>query len=220
MISRANNVERRTGQKASPAVFFCSLVFFLGFLGMPQEASAQRPKMHLKGYVGLYNSYFVVRDTTNYTDHLVGYLGGFGFRVTSKRWFGEADFDFVRTGLTVPLQDVGINDELLARFYSFQLPLTAGYVMVKEPIFKWYAYTGPVNRINTRGQIELFGETVSFTNREVGLRSYNLDWRLGTQFDIAMFNIDFSYSIGVTNSLSENQRTNFHAYRLLVGLLF
>jgi hypothetical protein len=185
---------------------------------------AQNPKMYIKAYGGFHDHYFVYRAENTLNDHFVGYAFGAGFRVSYKKIFGEIDFDFIRTGIIFQFDSTNIpeldNAVLEFRFNAFELPIVGGFIPVKTPLFKWYLYTGPVQRFNTRGKINFLGEEIRFKPREVNLPFYNLDWRFGTQVDIAFFNIDFRYSIGVTNSVKEDIRTNSHEFSLVFGMIF
>lgn len=198
------------------------IVIFL--LLIPVLSYAQRPKMYIKAYGGLHDHYFVYRDEDATRDHFVGYLFGAGFRVSYKKVFGEIDFDFIRSGIKFQFDSTQVpelNDEVLEfRFNAFELPIVGGYMPVKTPIFKWYIYTGPVQRFNTKGKLNFLGEEIKFKPKDVNLPFYNLDWRFGTQFDIAFFNIDVRYSVGVTNSVREDIRTNSHEFSLIFGMIF
>ncbi len=191
---------------------------------IPVVTLAQRPKMYIKAYGGFHNHFFVYRTEEISSEHFPGYSFGAGFRVSYKKVFGEIDFDFVRTGIKFELDSTSapeLNGEVLDfRFNVFELPIVGGYIPVKTPVFKWYLYTGPVQRFNTKGKLIFLGEEYKFKPNEVSLPFYNLDWRFGTQVDIAFINIDFRYSIGVTNSLKESTRTNSHKFTLLFGLVF
>ena len=191
---------------------------------IPLTTMAQRPKMFIKAYGGVHDHYFVYRGEEITSDHFVGFLVGAGFRVSYKKVFGEIDFDFIKTGIKFNVDSTqlpGISEEVLEfNFNLFELPTVFGYIPVKTPVFKWYIYTGPVQRFNTRGKVLFQGEEVKFKPKDTTLPSYNLDWRFGSQVDIAFINIDFRYSIGVTNSLRENIRTNSHEFSLLLGFIF
>jgi hypothetical protein len=103
---------------------------------------------------------------------------------------------------------------------SLDVPLLLGYIALKKPVFKWYFYGGLVNRFSLKGNLTYRDVAIKFTPGEFDLHTYNLLVRFGTQIDLAMFNFDFNYSIGVTNSFRDDIRTNSHAFQLSIGYLF
>ena len=200
------------------------ILFIILILICITESYAQRPKLYLKAYGGIHWHNFVYRQEVKSSDSFFGWQGGFGFRVSYRKVFGEIDFDFIRSGVTVFLEDsllqsTGFND-LEFKLNAFELPLKVGYIPVKTPFFKWYLYTGTSLRFNTKGKLKLLGEEIKFKPKEVDLRVMNVDWILGTQMDIGWLNIDILYGLGLTNSTKTNIRTNSHEIHLNFGFLF
>ena len=138
-----------------------------------------------------------------------------------RKSFVEADITFLKYGLTYqPAEDVEgiISGPLDIRIRSLEIPLNVGYVPVNTPAFKWFLYGGLLNKIVLNGRYTYEDEEETFKPGELYLHIYNLGVRFGTQVDIAMFNIDFSYTIGITNSFKGMLRTNSHCLLLSVGL--
>ena len=75
-------------------------------------------------------------------------------------------------------------------------------------------------RFNTKGILDYQGEEYEFKPKDVMLANPNVDWIIGTQFDLAWFTFDLMYSLGVNNALKENIRSNSHELQLSVGLWF
>jgi len=185
---------------------------------------AQQPKLYLKAFGGIHIHNFVYREEVKSSDSFVGWQAGFGFRISYRKIFGEVDFNFIRSGVTVFLEDtidqeLGL-DQFNFKLNAFETPLKIGYIPVKTPYFKWYLYSGTALRFNTKGKLELLGEEFKFKPKEVGLKVTNIDWILGTQMDVGWLNIDIMYSLGVTNSTKSNIRTNSHEVQLNLGFLF
>ena len=183
---------------------------------------AQRPKLDLKVYAGYNTHIFVYKELDKSTDVFHGWQGGFGFRVSYREVFGEVNFNFIRNSATVAIPDsldIGF-DKFEFRYNAFQLPLKVGWIPVKTPAFKWYLSTGPAFRFNTRGKLRIGDDEISFKPREAGLRWFNIDWTFGSQIDLYGFNFEVLYSIGVTNSIRENIRTNSHLVMFNVGIHF
>jgi hypothetical protein len=198
------------------------------FLFAPLVGLAQ-PKMHLKAWIGGNSHTFNYRAEDLSSDFIYGWQGGFGFRIRQDRIFGEVDFSFIRFQANVPFDievepDSIVRLETSIRFNSFELPILAGYVPIKTPLFKWYLQTGLVNRFNVKERVTVtLGEesiTETFKPREAGLLVYNLYWRIGTQVDIAMINIGFNYSLNISNGIQGATRTNIHVLLLDVGIIF
>jgi len=203
---------------------YSCLVLLLALL-VAEPLYSQRPKMYIKLYGGAQLSHLVTRDTVKFKDTFGGYMGGFGFRVSRNKLFGEINFDWVRTKASVTLgsDDLGSPIDPLRfdfRFNVFEIPITAGLIPVKKPAFKWYVYSGPVFRFNTKGKVEFLDEEITFKPKEVGLRGTNFDWRFGTQFDVFFFNIDLRYNVGMTNSAIGGFRINSHEWQFILGMLF
>ena len=39
---------------------------------------------------------------------------------------------------------------------AFEFPLTAGYIPVKTPLFKWFLYGGFVNKFSLKGKVSIW----------------------------------------------------------------
>ncbi len=201
-------------KKAILLVLFC-----LAF----NSLMAQKPKLHLKVFGGMNTRVFIYKELEKSTDAFAGLQGGFGFRVTYKKFMSEIDFIFLRNGVVVPFPDslaTGSIDKLDIRLNQFELPIRAGWVPIKTPLFKLYCYTGLSMRVNTSTRLILGSDEYEFKPKELGLANPNLDFIIGTQMDVGWLNIDLLYNIGITNSLRENIRTNSHELQLNLGIIF
>ena len=181
---------------------------------------AQQPKMHLKLFGGWNAKALVYRAEGAGAEYLHGWQAGGGFRVMRRKAFLEADITFLKYGLTYQPGDDWegiITEPLDIRIRSFEIPVSMGYVPVKTPLFKWFLYGGLVNKLNVNGRYTYQGIEDTFSPKELNLHIYNLGARFGTQVDIAIFNIDLSYTIGITNSFKGRLRTNSHCLMLSVG---
>jgi len=193
---------------------------------LPMLAMAQQPKMHMKLYGGLNATTFVYKIEGVEKDVLEGWQVGGSFRVMHRRGFLEIGVVYKNYGFTVdsiPLGDgdyEAFDEPVTIRMKALEFPLTMGYIPVKKPLFKWFLYGGLVSRFSLKGKYEYKGETGTYKPSEINLNVYNLGARFGTQFDLSFFNLDFSYTIGITNAFREKARTNSHGLDLTVGILF
>jgi len=184
---------------------------------------AQRPKLHLKAFGGYNTHVFVYKELEKSTDIIHGWQAGFGFRITQKKLVGEVDFLFLRNSVIIPIADSAASQEFEKfefKLKSFELPLKIGYVPIKTPLYKWYCYTGTSFRFNTKGVLKFYEQELELKPKDVGLSNPNIDWIIGTQMDIGWLNLELMYSIGITNSLRENIRTNSHEIQINAGILF
>lgn len=183
---------------------------------------AQNPKLYLKAYAGIHGQQYIYREDIISKEYYPGWQGGFGFRVSYRKIFGELDVEFIRSQVTVNIPDSANNEiEFFdLKLNSMNIPIKFGYIPVKTPFFKWYVYGGFSQRINTRAIVEIADETLKFKPKEVTLRGYNVDFILGTQMDVGWLNIDFYYGTGITNSTRSGIRTNSHQIILNLGLIF
>ena len=198
------------------------LLIVILFLVSSTELLAQNPKLYLKAYGGVHGQKYIYRDDVISEEYYPGWQGGFGFRVSYRKVFAEFDVEFIRSKVTITFPDSeGTEIEFFdLKLNSMNIPIKAGWIPVKTPFFKWYLYGGLANRINTRAIIELGGESFKFKPNELTLRSYVLDFIVGTQMDVGWLNIDFYYGTGITNSVRSGIRTNSHQIILNVGFLF
>lgn len=189
----------------------------------PLFAIAQQPKMYLKLFGGINANTLVYRIENVNNDILTGWQLGGGFRVDHRKVFAEIDFTFVEQGITLsPREDdeLPLEDDVNITMRGFEVPITAGYVPVKSPLFRWFLYGGIANAFAMKGRVNYLDEEIKFKPKEAHLHFYNLGARFGTQVDVAMLNFDFHYTIGITNSFREKARTNSHALTFSVGFLF
>ena len=118
------------------------IVILTAFMAIAATVIAQRPKLDLKAYAGVHTHLFVYKDGSGESDVLYGWQGGFGFRVTYRKIFGEIGFNFIRNETQIALPDSFMTEELIDfRINSFEMPLKFGYIPVKHAFFKWYVYS-------------------------------------------------------------------------------
>jgi hypothetical protein len=190
---------------------------------LPMLAMAQQPKMHMRLYGGVNTTTFVYKIEGIDKDVLEGWQVGGGFRVMFRREFMGIDVVYKNFGITVaPGEDADLDfdEPITVRMKALEFPLTMGYIPVKTAVFKWFLYGGLVSRFSLKGKYEYEGESGTYKPSEINLNVYNLGARFGTQIDLAMFNFDFSYTIGITNAFKERARTNTHGIQLTAGFLF
>lgn len=190
---------------------------------LPVFCYGQQPKMHIKAFGGFNTAKLVYKVEGLKSNVLSGWQTGMGFRVMHRRAFVELDFVYRNYGITLhPNEDatIVIDEPIDIRIKALEFPLSMGYVAVKKPVFKWFLYGGLVSRFSLKGNYEYKGEKDTFKPKELDLHTYNLGARFGTQFDLAMFNFDFSYTIGITNAFKNRARTNTHGLNLSAGFIF
>jgi len=190
---------------------------------VPILVEAQQPKMYLKLFGGVNATTLVYKIEDVDNDVLAGWQAGGGFRIHHRKVFGEIDFVYFKQGITFsPREDdeLSIEEDINVHLRGFEIPMTLGYVPVKKPLYGCFLYGGIVNWFSMKGSLEYQGEEIIFKPKEVHLHFYNLGARFGVQIDVAMFNFDFSYTIGITNHFREKARTNSHSLCLNAGLLF
>lgn len=197
-------------------------ILFIVLLIAPVLMVAQQPKMHIKVFAGANATSFVYRTENVDPDLLAGWQAGAGLRIIKRSAFAEGDITYINHGLSVNIygETDTIFDPISVRMNSLEIPLLIGYIPIKKPIFKWYVYGGLVNSFSLKGSLSFRGETIKFSPHEFDLHTYNLGARFGTQVDVAMFNFDFNYTIGVTNTFKGDIRTNSHSFQLNIGYLF
>ena len=199
------------------------LLIFSILIFLSLTAIAQRPKLHLKAMGGYNTHVFVYKELEKSKDVFHGWHAGFGFRVTEKKFMAEFDFQFLRNEVVIIFPDsISIEsfDKFEFKYKSFVIPIKIGVVPIKTPLFKWYCHTGISTRFNTKGILKLAGEEFKFKPKEVGLANPNIDWNIGSQVDIGWLNLEIMYSMGITNSLRENIRTNSHVIQFSAGIIF
>jgi len=198
-------------------------ILLIIIIAVPFFSLAQQPKMNLKLIGGINTNSFIYQVEGAKADILPGWQLGAGARVMKRKAFLEFDGLYQNFGTTIiPFQDstLNLNEPLDIRIRALEFPLTVGYIPVKTPLFKLFLYGGFVNKFSLNGRLKYLGEEITFKPKEIDLHFYNLLARFGTQFDLAMFNFDLNYNIGVTNAIKNKARTNTNGVQLSVALLF
>ena len=205
-----------TMKGAFPIVFVLLAMIFM--LAAPSKGAAQQPKMDVKLFAGLSGTTFVsMLETGRERETFVGWQIGFGPRIQRRAWFAEILFSFNRWAFA--LNDPTIGD-VTGRVNSFELPLVGGYVPYKSAFFKLYLYGGLVNHFNTKIIIKVQGMTFKLRPKEVDFAIYQALARFGANFDLAMFNFDFNYSISLNSATTSSYRTGYHQIQVNLAYLF
>ena len=116
--------------------------------------------------------------------------------------------------------------DVRGRVNSFELPISGGFIPYSNVFFRIFLYAGYVNHFNTRikakTRIEETGtsEEVRLKPKEVDLAIYQAIARFGISFDLAMFNLDFNYSISMNSATQTSYRTGYHQLQINVAYLF
>ena len=190
---------------------------------VPVIAFAQQPKMNLRLFGGANATTFVYRIEGVEADHVPGWQVGGGFRVMMRKAFVELDIVYLDYGLTYyPNEDsiLILEDPLTIRMRALEFPINIGWIPIKTPVFKLFLYGGLDSRFSIRGRYIYQDQKEKFKPSDLDLHTYNLGARFGTQVDIAMFNFDFNYTIGITNAFKGKARTNAHSLQLSMGFVF
>jgi hypothetical protein len=193
----------------------------------PTGVAAQQPKLDIKVFAGgSFTTYVEMLETGRTRDTYPGWQAGFGPRIRKRKWFVETLLSFNRWQYSGSVEtEPGSTFGLTARVNSFQLPFNAGYIPYQNSYFRLFLYGGYVNHFNTKvlATIEQTGvPTVSgkLKPKEVDLAVYQALARYGINVDIAMFNLDFNYSISMNSASSTSYRTGFHQLQLNISYLF
>ena len=196
-------------------------------LATPSSSSAQQPKMDIKLFFGLSGTTFVsMLETGRIRDTFIGYQNGFGPRVRRRNAFLEIQFSFNRwTYAFQGVTDDGIPFTAEGRVNSFELPLIMGYIPYKNPIFKLFLYAGYVNHFNTKiladvSGVGFDGFSVKLKPKEADFAIYQAIGRVGINIDLAMFNVDFNYSISLNSATKTSYRTGYHQIQVNLAYLF
>ncbi len=178
--------------------------------------------MNLKLIGGINTNSFIYQVEGESAEIFAGWQFGSGIRVMKRKAFLEFDGLYQNYGTSVMFSDSlsSISGQIDFRMRALEFPLTVGYIPVKTPLFKWFLYGGFVNKFSLNGKYSFLGTEGTFKPKEINLHFYNLLARFGTQFDLAMFNFDLNYNIGVTNGIKNKARTNTSGVQLSVALLF
>jgi hypothetical protein len=209
------------------ALFLLATVLFLA---SPSGSSAQQPKMDIKLFAGASATTFVsMLDTGRLRDTFLGWQVGFGPRIRRRHAFIEILFSFNRWAYGFQeVNENGVPFTAVGQVNSFELPLTMGYIPYKNSIFKLFLYASYVNHFNTKiiatvtSAPEFGGEevTVKFRPKDVDFAIYQAIGRVGVNFDLAMFNFDFNYSISLNSATKTSYRTGYHQLQLNLAYLF
>lgn len=199
-------------------------------LASPSEGSAQQPKMDIKLFFGGSVTTFVsMLETGRVRDTFAGWQVGFGPRIRRRKAFVEILFSFNRWAYGFQdINEFGVPFTAVGQVNSFELPFTMGYIPYKNPIFKLFLYASYVNHFNTKiiatltAAPEFGGEevTVKLRPKDVDFAIYQAIGRVGVNFDIAMFNFDFNYSISLNSATKTSYRTGYHQLQLNLAYLF
>jgi hypothetical protein len=198
------------------------LIFIMSALSM----EAQQINLQLKGYFGGHTGIFNEKLETLKKETIYGYQGGFSLRVSRGRAFIEPSFGFLRTHVALSdtiikqFNDLGLENPQV-RFNSFEFPFVIGYKFVQTPMFKWYVAGGLAMSVSIKSQLrDGKEEVVRLKGRDLGLRNPRWGLRMGTGVDIAFFNIEFYYGLGLNSSSRTVYRTQTHFFELNFGVLF
>ena len=191
----------------------------LALLAMPSSSSAQQPKMDIKLFGGASGTTFVsMLETGRVRDTFSGWQVGFGPRVRRRQAFLEILFSFNRWSFSLSDPDLGA---FSGQVNSFELPFNMGFIPYKNSYFKLFLYGGYVNHFNTKiiAEVPNVG-TFKFRPKDVDFAIYQAIIRFGVNFDLAMFNVDFNYSISLNSATKTSYRTGYHQLQLNLAYLF
>ena len=199
--------------------------------------SGKRMHLQLGGDIGLNLNYFVYKENRirTFKDIGVGYQGGFFFRISKGSIYTQFDFNFLRTtffvdGVVFDDPNITVNQTSL-RFNSLGIPVVLGVYAYKNPLFKLRFFTGIepyfmvksriFYDINNNGENQLIEYKLSRTEKREYFKAAQLSYQFGSGVDIAMFTIDFKYSLGLVNYIKDDVvRTQTHLFQLLFGVIF
>ena len=199
-----------------PLLFAC--LVGAAVLAAPSTSSAQQPKMDVKLFFGFSGTTFVsMLETGRERDTFAGWQIGFGPRLRKRKWFIEALFSFNRWAFAFDDPTFG---SFNGRVNSFELPLIAGFIPYKNPYFKVFLYGGYVNHFNTKILVEVQGQSLKLRPKEIDFAIYQAIARFGANVDLAMFNLDFNYSISMNSATTTSFRTGYHQIQLNLAYLF
>jgi hypothetical protein len=201
--------------------FFISLFVLapIMFFAAPSNSAAQQPKMDIKVFVGGSATTFVsMLETGRERDTFAGWQIGFGPRIRRRKAFIEVLFSFNRWAFALSDPSIG---PFSGQVNSFELPFNMGYIPYKNSYFKLFLYAGYVNHFNTKIIVKVPGApTLKLRPKEVDFAIYQAIARFGVNFDLAMFNLDFNYSISLNSATKTSFRTGYHQLQLNLAYLF
>ncbi len=185
----------------------------------PSSTVAQQPKMDIKVFVGGSATTFVsMLETGRERDTFAGWQVGFGPRIRRRQAFIEILFSFNRWAFAFTDPVFG---PFSGQVNSFELPFNMGYIPYKNSYFKLFLYAGYVNHFNTKIILEVpRAPTRKLRPKEASFAIYQAIARFGVNFDLAMFNLDFNYSISMNSATKTSYRTGYHQLQLNLAYLF
>lgn len=218
---------------------FCFVLLVAIAMTGSSTASAQQPKLDIKLFAGVSGTTYVsLLETGRERETFAGWQVGFGPRIRKRRWFVEALFSFnrwsiPRLSIEVPCEGLAqcppdgvLTERIRGRVNSFELPINAGFIPYANVFFRIFIYAGYVSHFNTRIKtvisIEETGDEaeVRLRPKDIDLAIYQAIARLGVNLDLAMFNIDFNYSISMNSATTTSYRTSYHQLQINVAYLF
>lgn len=202
-------------------LFLISLLLLspIALLAAPSTSAAQQPKMDIKLFGGFSGTTFVsMVKTGRERDTFRGWQVGFGPRVRRRQAFFEVLFSFNRWAFRLTDPTIG---SVPGQVNSFELPFNMGYIPYKNSYFKLFLYGGYVNHFNTKIIARVSGgPTVEIRPKEVDFAIYQAIIRFGANVDLAMFNLDFNYSISLNSATKTSFRTAYHQLQFNLAYLF
>lgn len=198
-----------------------TILYIILSVGLINIAQAQKPKMHLKLRLGGQINNYVEKKDSIHTVYYGGFQGGFSFRLIHKKRMFEIGFDFVRNYIDFTLTNPNPRNYQL-QLNSFEIPITAGILTYKNRIFRHFVYGGFATKFHVKS---IFYEKNTLKPqvlkpKQSELKNPHFSFRVGTQFDIYMFNFDVNYSIGLNNATKNTYRVQSHNFNFVVGIIF
>jgi len=206
-----------------PSLVALLLLASIAVFAAPSTSAAQQPKMDIKLFVGGSATTFVsMLESGRVRDTFAGWQIGFGPRIRRRHAFIEILFSFNRWAFALSdFTEDGTPFTATGRVNSFELPFNMGYIPYKNPFFKLFLYAGYVNHFNTKIIAEFDGfPTLKLRPKEADFAIYQAIGRLGVNVDLAMFNLDFNYSISLNSATKTSYRTGYHQLQFNVAYLF
>jgi hypothetical protein len=194
----------------------CHVALCLAVILPAGAAYAQQPKLDIKALAGFNVPIFDSLSEVNPSkERFLGWLAGFGARLSRRQAFAEVLLTFNRFATEV-CETNGENCRLV-RVNSFELPLLLGYVPYKISKFGTYLYGGYVNHFNVAIRD---GKTRIQIKNQNFFVVYQALARMGVSFDLYMFNFDFNYSIGLNNATKTIYRTRYQSLQFNLAYVF
>lgn len=188
-------------------------------LAAPSTSAAQQPKLDIKIFVGVSATTLVARlESGRERETSPGIQFGFGPRLRRRKWFVESLFSFNRWAFSFTDPTIGRLDGVA---HAFEFPINAGYIPYKNPYFKLFLYAGYVNHFNLKLLLDADGgATLRLRPKEANFAIYQALARFGVNIDLAMFNLDFNYSISLNSVTSTSFRTSYQQVQFNLAYVF